>query len=236
MDELKCSKCGLFKNKTEFNKKGQSGYHCWCKSCANAHAKKWYQENKEKAHVSKRLKEYNKIKRTAIQVAVFELKSELGCCLCDEREPICLDFHHKEGKKDKNVSHFVQTKAVKRLINEITKCVCVCSNCHRKIHGKILVCPDIMLTKEFVFERLKHFLKKSRTIKLKQKKEKSKKIANRIYQRKVVWPEKELLESMVWETPLIQIAQKYGVTDKAVAGWCKKYNIKKPPIGYWLKK
>lgn len=51
--------------------------------------------------------------------------------------------------------------------------------------------------------------------------------------RKTNWPTKEELEKLIWEKPTTHIAKKYGVSDKAIAKWCKKYNIKKPPRGYW---
>jgi hypothetical protein len=46
----------------------------------------------------------------------------------------------------------------------------------------------------------------------------------------------ERLAAMVWEIPTTKIAEKYGVSDKAVEKRCKKHGIKKPPRGYWPKK
>lgn len=48
-------------------------------------------------------------------------------------------------------------------------------------------------------------------------------------------PTKDILEKLVWEKPTTHIAKDYGVSDKAVNKWCKKYNISKPPRGYWTK-
>ena len=48
-------------------------------------------------------------------------------------------------------------------------------------------------------------------------------------------PPKEELEKMVWEIPSTHIAKIYNVSSKAVERWCKKYNISKPPRGYWNK-
>lgn len=44
-------------------------------------------------------------------------------------------------------------------------------------------------------------------------------------QRKVEWPPKEKLLEMVATMPFTAIAKKYGVSDKAVANWCKKYGL-----------
>ena len=47
---------------------------------------------------------------------------------------------------------------------------------------------------------------------------------------------KEELERMVWEMPTSSVADKIGVSDKAVEKRCKKLGINKPPRGYWAKK
>lgn len=53
--------------------------------------------------------------------------------------------------------------------------------------------------------------------------------------RKVVRPSKEELEKLLWESPTIQIAKTYGVSDKAVEKWAKSYGLSKPPRGFWTK-
>ena len=51
--------------------------------------------------------------------------------------------------------------------------------------------------------------------------------------RKVSRPSKEELEKMLWEIPTVAIAEKFGVSDKAVSKWAKSYGLTKPPRGYW---
>ncbi|MGB3204067.1 MAG: HNH endonuclease signature motif containing protein [Crinalium sp.] len=53
--------------------------------------------------------------------------------------------------------------------------------------------------------------------------------------RRVVRPSKEELEKIIWTKPTSQIANDFGVSDKAVEKWCKAYGIHKPPRGYWAK-
>jgi hypothetical protein len=43
------------------------------------------------------------------------------------------------------------------------------------------------------------------------------------------------MAQLVWEMPTSHIAQEYGVSDVAIAKFCKKHDIKKPPRGYWAK-
>lgn len=48
-------------------------------------------------------------------------------------------------------------------------------------------------------------------------------------------PSPEELQALVWEMPTLRVAELFGVSDAAVAKRCKKYSIKKPPRGYWMK-
>ncbi len=61
---------------------------------------------------------------------------------------------------------------------------------------------------------------------------------NRVFlkSRKVERPSKEDLQKMIWETSVLEVSHKFGVSDVAIAKWCKKYGIPRPPRGYWAKK
>lgn len=48
-------------------------------------------------------------------------------------------------------------------------------------------------------------------------------------------PSLEILRELVWQMPSTKIAEKFGVSDKAVTKWCRKYEIAKPGQGYWKK-
>lgn len=41
---------------------------------------------------------------------------------------------------------------------------------------------------------------------------------------------------LVWTKPVSLLAKDFGVSDVAIAKWCKKMEIPKPPRGYWAKK
>lgn len=49
-------------------------------------------------------------------------------------------------------------------------------------------------------------------------------------------PSKEELHRLVWQYPTLKLAEYFGVSDVALAKWCKQYGIDKPPRGYWAKK
>lgn len=52
---------------------------------------------------------------------------------------------------------------------------------------------------------------------------------------KIQWPEPEILQKMLWEESTVKIAEKLGVSDVAVAKYCKKHKLTKPNRGYWAK-
>jgi hypothetical protein len=65
-----------------------------------------------------------------------EYKTTLNCSTCPENHPACLDFHHLDkNEKVENVSKLVgKCMSKKAILKEISKCIVVCANCHRKLH------------------------------------------------------------------------------------------------------
>ena len=59
------------------------------------------------------------------------------CCKCGyDKCTAALEFHHTEpdGKEPKVIG---STKSLKRQIEEASKCILVCANCHREIHSEM---------------------------------------------------------------------------------------------------
>lgn len=101
--------------------------------------KRRYHEDPEYRRKHKEIVKANGKKyRDQIKDVVCEFKSS-GCLLCDEAEVCCLDAHHAVGTKEFNIGQAHRNGfSPKRVRAELSKCVCVCSNCHRKIHAGIL--------------------------------------------------------------------------------------------------
>lgn len=59
------------------------------------------------------------------------------CCICGESEYCCLELHHV-GKKLYAISQAVKRLPHRLFIKECNKCICVCSNCHKKIHSGVI--------------------------------------------------------------------------------------------------
>jgi len=83
----------------------------------------------------------NKAKtRVAIQQVISEAKA-VGCLLCRrEDEPCCLGFHHLDpAVKEFSIGNaYARALSPARLRAELAKCVCLCHNCHAKLHAGLV--------------------------------------------------------------------------------------------------
>lgn len=80
----------------------------------------------------------SKLRGQLYRQKLLEIKRQIGCSLCEETEPCCLDFHHVDPKK-KLCSVSRSYMSDKRLREEIAKCIVLCANCHRKLHANVVV-------------------------------------------------------------------------------------------------
>lgn len=73
---------------------------------------------------------YKNRRRSVIKAALVSLLG--GCCTkCKLAFPACVyDFHHLQDKQD-GISLLIDGHSIKRLAEEIVKCVLMCANCHR---------------------------------------------------------------------------------------------------------
>lgn len=78
------------------------------------------------------------IRKTNIKKIVNKYKAE-GCSICGYNKCLeALDFHHKDNEdKDFAISLMVKTnRPMKKVIEELAKCIVLCANCHRELHWK----------------------------------------------------------------------------------------------------
>ena len=109
----------------------------------NAYWKKRYKEDPEFARQHRlRVRKTDERKRQAGKELVAQFQSK-GCTLCDEKEPCCLSAHHIDGStKEFDISKGIRQKlSTNRIKTELAKCVCLCENCHRKVHAGIFHLP-----------------------------------------------------------------------------------------------
>ncbi len=76
---------------------------------------------------------------------VYKLKSILGCAVCGMAIPEALQFHHLlEHTKEKSISRLLSNNAgLPKIMDEIKKCSCICSNHHLMLHSEKYDMPDL---------------------------------------------------------------------------------------------
>lgn len=88
-------------------------------------------KKKHAARVAKNNAVYMAVNRAAL--AVFK---KSGCVFCPETDVVCLDAHHRDPReKEFSIGESLNAVSRARFKKELAKCVCVCSNCHRKLHA-----------------------------------------------------------------------------------------------------
>jgi|LakMenE18May11ns_1017448.scaffolds.fasta_scaffold8763389_1 hypothetical protein len=131
-----CCKCKQNLSLESFtkNKSKSDGLQTQCKTCKKITDAKHFQENK-----TKQLDRNAKFRKQNI-ILISNYKKSLGCKFCNEKDPVCLDFHHLSDKKF-CISNKIGCYSWQNLLLEIKKCEVVCSNCHRKLHAKQNLLP-----------------------------------------------------------------------------------------------
>lgn len=124
-----CSKCKKCKPRTDFSimRRASDGLQGSCKTCMNEAGKKNYQENKD------RYFKVAKSRDAELDKLIFDQKNQ-PCADCGIKyPPYVMDFDHLEAEtKEFNISGMRRRRmAFQKILDEISKCEVVCSNCHR---------------------------------------------------------------------------------------------------------
>lgn len=131
----KCRTCEEEKLAADFRKdKSQNdGYRTECKVCSRAYHQAAYTiKYGESARTRSRVKHAEKT------IRINEYKASCGCAKCDEREPVCLEFHHLDPSEKDFVISTSATRSWEKVEAEMLKCVVLCANCHRKVHAGLI--------------------------------------------------------------------------------------------------
>lgn len=163
------------------------------------------------------------------------------CCICGFNSFIeALEFHHVDPstKKFGIGQSGSMTKALDKQLEEIRKCVLVCANCHRGIHGGYIDVPENYST--YYNEQIaSQLLQECHNKKFGQIRYclRCGKVINRqstyclecraFVSRRAERPDREKLKFLIRTMPFTKIAEFYGVTDNAIRKWCVKYNLPK---------
>lgn len=119
-----CKRCDNDKTISEFyQRRGKEGGSVYCKLCTNNQTLE---------------------RQRLLKIQLVNLKG--GCCeRCGYNKYIgALEFHHLDPtKKDFTIAHLKLTTLNNKIKQELDKCILVCSNCHREIHGNIITNEEV---------------------------------------------------------------------------------------------
>jgi len=133
MKTKQCCGCKKKLPLTQFkqNKAKTDGLQSQCVECQKRYRRQHYLKNRQKyidkAHGW----------RNNIQKWWKEYKATFVCKECGESHPACIQFHHTNpSEKDQCVSQLIGSGSMKRILEEIDKCIPLCANCHAKQHWR----------------------------------------------------------------------------------------------------
>ena len=126
----KCKHCGLEKDESEFynNKRIKDGLDYYCKECRRL----------KQSYVPKE----KSIIKTDNKTFIDSLKAP--CEKCGEDRPWVIQFHHVDPYNKSFMISASGTRSKQTILKEVSKCVCLCSNCHDEFHhfyGKVPAKP-----------------------------------------------------------------------------------------------
>lgn len=125
-----CCMCKESLPLTEFrsNKRRKDGLQSQCIACQKEYRRQHYTDNRQK-YIDKAA-----VVKQGVASWWRDYKKQFSCSTCGENHPACLDFHHPDGTKEKNVARMASNGSKRELLAEIAKCIPLCANCHRKLH------------------------------------------------------------------------------------------------------
>ena len=159
------------------------------------------------------------------------------CCLCGFNSfQEALEFHHvNPEEKSFSIASSV-TKNLESQLQELKKCILVCSNCHRGIHAHYYKIPENWrnLYNEEYADILRKKLELTQRGKIFYCKSCGKEITkgaqycvecSAVHQRKVKRPNREELKRLIRTDSFLHIGKLFDVSNSAIRKWCKAENL-----------
>ena len=184
------------------------------------------------------------------------------CGACKHKGSIAVyDFHHIDPSEKEGTMCALANR--EKMAREASKCVMLCSNCHREVHAGNVDCStvkrlsyeDIMsgllIQSEVKAERIARIPMPDKEIMESYTQKQLRKVFGVSWVTAQKWQRtagvynptpitsvtKEELEKLVWEFPLMKVAKILGFKGhESVRRKCEQLNITRPTKGYWWKK
>lgn len=159
------------------------------------------------------------------------------CSLCGYNKCVgALEFHHINPEDKRYQLSSGNCHNIEEDLEEVKKCLLVCSNCHREIHTTNLY-EGIDLWKYQVYnDNYANEL-------IQENKKEERKCSNcgikisrfsktglcpscaQLKRRIIERPDREELKKLIRELPFTKIAEKYNCSDNTIRKWCDKENL-----------
>jgi len=133
-----CNRCDTTLSKDSFGKNisNSDGLQSQCKQCRKHVNNEQYANNpNRRANIRRNQDKFYKESRDYVN----SIKDVSSCAVCGENANCALDFHHFDNNKEFGVSENIGRFSLTRLKVEISKCIILCANCHRKVHARLLI-------------------------------------------------------------------------------------------------
>jgi hypothetical protein len=67
-----------------------------------------------------------------------EVMKDKFCDRCGESDKVVLEWHHLDpSKKEASIAWMMDNRGRQTILEEISKCQCLCANCHRRVHYEL---------------------------------------------------------------------------------------------------
>ena len=108
-----------------------------CKICGRELPLSMFDENRHQCKDCRKAHRAQATRRQNRQGDWLNLQ-KTSCVVCGESEPICIDFHHINPEEKEFTIGKHRSRSREWILTEISKCVCLCANCHRKLHAGLI--------------------------------------------------------------------------------------------------
>ena len=142
-----CKRCGVDKPITEFyaDKTVKSGVMGKCKECVKKSVQDRYAQKKDeilKYHRKHYLTYKDKQRQSDAEYHERVENLKTPCVKCGESRSYIIDFHHIDpSQKAFNIHRRTCKTNFSIIEEEVSKCVCMCRNCHAEFHYLYGVIP-----------------------------------------------------------------------------------------------
>lgn len=146
-----------------------------------------------------------------------------------------LDFHHIHPEEKTFNFNKGQTKSWDVNIEELKKCVLLCSNCHREVHAGIYTKPLQSSFDESKANEISEIITKLKTKQIRycptcnsiisQKAKHCSTCSSQINRKVEKRPTKEELKDLIRNKSFLEIGRMFNVSDNAIRKWCASYGL-----------